>query len=168
VVNAVINGACEMLAIEAAFHKSTSQWHHHMVFEDFARNPLRSMEQVLKWATLKPGVVPAQLLKPHESWLVARPEPEVKSFAYALGHPDEVLEGLEAVCLDWTFWGTSYTRPRPPRPMCLEAPSCASVRPRVNCGCDLPRSQHSKRNMFWLGNVTQPRWWLTPEETPRL
>ena len=44
-----------------------------------------------------------------------------------------VLEKLKAACLDWAFWGDSYTHVQPPRPMCLEAPSCAEAELVCNC-----------------------------------
>ena len=161
IVNAVTNGACEMLAIQAAFRRASRNWQRHLTFEDFARDPLRAMQQLLEWASLKPHHTPAQLLQPHHSWLVSRPETNAESFAYALARPDEVLEGLKAVCLDWTFYGSSYgPDARAPQPMCLDAPSCAAARPALHCGCDLPSNEHSARNMFWLENATQPSWWL--------
>ena len=150
-----------MLAIQAAFRRASRNWQRHLTFEDFARDPLRAMQQLLEWASLKPHYSPVQLLQPHHSWLVSRPEPNAESFAYALARPDEVLEGLKAVCLDWTFHGSSYgPDARAPQPMCLDAPSCAAARPALHCGCDLPSNEHSARNMFWLENATQPSWWL--------
>ena len=70
-----------------------------------------------------------------------------------------VLEKLKAVCLDWTFWGDSYTHVQPPRPMCLAAPSC--VEAELACSCRTFAAGHENDLIgSWL-NTDQPDQWLT-------
>ena len=70
-----------------------------------------------------------------------------------------VLEKLKAVCLDWTFWGDSYTHVQPPRPMCLKAPSCAEA--ELVCNCRNFGAGHEDDLVgSWL-DTDQPDRWLT-------
>lgn len=70
-----------------------------------------------------------------------------------------VLEKLKAACLDWAFWGDSYTHVQPPRPMCLEAPSCAEA--ELVCNCRNFGAGHEDDLVgSWL-DTDQPDRWLT-------
>jgi hypothetical protein len=160
VVKEVVNGACEMLAIQSAAKKCTTQRHRHVVYEEYAKDPLTALKRVLSWAELKGGVTVSQLLKPHREVLKTRPDELAfaGSFAYAFEHPDEVFQSLQAVCLDWTFWGGSFTSRHTPRPMCLSSPSCEKA--GLPCYCDAPNVVHNTRNAMWLGDQSQPDWWL--------
>jgi len=165
VVSEVVNGACEMLAIQSAAKKCSSQHHRHVVYEEYAKDPWTALKRVLSWADLKEGVTASQLMLPHRDALKTRPDELAfaGSFAYAFERPDEVFQSLQAVCLDWTFWGGSFTSIHTPRPMCLSAPSCEKA--GLPCFCDKPDVVHSTRNAVWLGhNQSQPDWWL--EQTP--
>ena len=69
----------------------------------------------------------AGLLAPHAALLVSSGvrRPEARDAVGALASSrtptrDGVLEKLKAACLDWTYYGDSYTHVQPPRPMCLE------------------------------------------------
>ena len=75
------------------------------------------------------------------------------------GHHPGVLEKLKAACLDWTFWGDSYTHVQPPRPMCLQAPSCAAA--ELVCNCRNFGAGHEDDLIgSWL-STDQPDQWLT-------
>jgi len=161
VVSEVVNGACEMLAIQSAAKRCSNEHHRHVVYEEYAKDPWTALKRVLTWADLKEGVTPVKLLKPHREALKTRSDELAfaGSFAYAFERPDEVFESLQAVCLDWTFWGGSFTSIHTPRPMCLAAPSCEQA--GLPCSCDKPSVVHSTRNAAWLGrNQSQPDWWL--------
>lgn len=161
IVQEVINGACEMLAIQSAAKRCTSHQHRHVVYEDYAKDPMAAVEQVLQWAELKEGVNVKEVLEPYRDSL-QRKSDELAfagSFAYAFERPDDVFKSLQAVCLDWTFWGGSFTDTHTPRPMCLSAPSCE--RAGLGCSCAKPEIVHNARNAVWLGsNQSQPNWWL--------
>ena len=160
VVSEVVNGACEMLAIQSAA-KQCSKHHRHVVYEEYAKDPYAALKRVLSWAELKEGVKPAELLKPHRDALRPRPDEFAfaGSFAYAFERPEDIFQSLQAVCLDWTFWGGSFTSIHTPRPMCLAAPSCEQA--GLPCSCDKPGFVHSTRNAAWLGrDHSQPDWWL--------
>ena len=161
VVSEVVNGACEMLAIQSAAKRCSNQRHRHVVYEEYAKDPYAALKRVLSWADLKEGFTPAELLKPHRDALKTRSDELAfaGSFAYAFERPDEIFQSLQAVCLDWTFWGGSFTSTHTPRPMCLAAPSCEQA--GLPCSCDKPSVVHSTRNAAWLGrDQSQPDWWL--------
>jgi len=164
VVIEVVKGACEMLAIQSAAKQCTINGHQHILYEDFANNPLRVVEQVLQRAHLKDGVTVKGLLETHHNSLSKKMDELAfaGSFAYAFERPEEVFKSLQAVCLDWTFWGGSFTFTREPRPMCLSAPSCEKA--GLTCFCE---DTDKMRIAVWLGqNQSQPNWWL--EQTPHL
>ena len=161
VVSEVVNGACEMLAIQSAAKRCSNQRHRHVVYEEYAKDPYAALKRVLSWADLKEGFTPAQLLKPHRDALKTRSDELAfaGSFAYAFERPDEIFQSLQAVCLDWTFWGDSYTHVQPPRPMCLAAPSC--VEAELACSCRTFAAGHENDLIgSWL-NTDQPDQWLT-------
>jgi len=161
VVSEVVNGACEMLAIQSAAKRCSDEHHRHIVYEEYAKDPYVALKRVLSWASLKEAFTPAQLLKPHRDALKTRSDELAfaGSFAYAFERPDEIFQSLQAVCLDWTFWGGSFTSIHTPRPMCLAAPSCEQA--GLTCSCDKPSVVHSTRNAAWLGrDQSQPAWWL--------
>jgi hypothetical protein len=158
IVDASINGACQMLAIQSAFKLSTPHLDRVLQYEDFANDPYRTVKQVLQWADLKPGYTPEGLLEPHRSWLERRPEPPKPSCAFLFNDSDGVLEKLKAVCLDWTFWGDSYTNTRQPRPMCLNARSCTEA--GLDCSCRNPAPAHEDDLVrSWL-KTDSPDWWM--------
>ena len=126
VVSEVVNGACEMLAIQSAA-KQCSKRHRHVVYEEYAKDPYAALKRVLSWADLKESVTPAELLKPHRDSLRSRPDEFAfaGSFAYAFERPEDIFQSLQAVCLDWTFWAAAlppFTRHGP----------CASLHPRAS------------------------------------
>ena len=90
IVGAVINGACQMLAIQRAQQLSTE--HHDQVvqYEDYANDPYSTVKRLLGWASLKEGYTPDGLLAPHVALLERRPEPEMPSCATLFSDPDGV------------------------------------------------------------------------------
>ena len=136
IAGAAIKSACQMLAIQSA-HRMCTEHHDQVIqYEDYANDPYSTVKRLLGWASLKEGYTPEVLLAPHAALLARRPEPKMPSCAGLFKDPDGVLEKLKAACLDWTFWGDSYTHVQPPRPMCLEAPSCEEA--GLTCNCRKP------------------------------
>jgi len=139
VVKEVIQLSCEMLQVTKALQLSTAEryWHQHISYEQFAHDPLATMGKLLSWAQFKPGFDAEHVLDAYQGDLRTthtEPQKELCSLEHHFDQPDEVLGNLSAACLDWMYWGGSYTNTSRPRPMCLSAPSCTSA--KLTCDCN--------------------------------
>ena len=78
-------------------------------FEDWALRRAPTYRKLLHSVANLSSSVVSSLIEPHLTMLAPHPEREAVSFAAAFSSPNDILAELTRRCMDWMFWGGSYT-----------------------------------------------------------